>query len=307
MSIRTPKTWNHFYSPLHGGPFGAATLSDFAISPPCSPKDRSARCSLGYGGRLFPSGGSMVSIRFDSSNLTTIPNPNTKSQGWLASTIAGFPTTTLIHDDVACKSLGSPLTFDYVINLWVPASVELNFCVNGPNIEHQEAVAATVAASANFRRDSNSNAAPASLFGQSVTSSGTASTSQVPYCTSREVSASVVALAQQGNGRTTFAVSTTFRQSTSTRCGLPPLSTCGFYGDFAIHGPSGHVLWTWKPMTFEVRCISRVSLLPLTITVPTWSVPTKLLTRGTYWVRMVSFNGGSVSSSDKTSTSFSVH
>ena len=220
--------------------------------------------------------------------------------------IAGFPATALVKDDVACTSLGSFVTFFYVINLWVPAGAQLNFCVNGPNIERQEAVAATIAASVTYSHDPHSVASPVSMSGAEVTTGGSALPSQVPYCTNSEMTPSVSATASQAGGRTTIDVVTTFSQATPTRCGVPPLSTCGSYGDLAISGPSGDVLWTWQPMTLLIRCIPGVSLLPVTLAIPSWSVPTSLLTKGTYEVHLVNMVNSLIEGSVLASTTFQV-
>jgi hypothetical protein len=145
------------------------------------------------------------------------------------------------------------------------------------------------------------------LFGASTTTGGfVASSSKVPYCTQKELAPSVSAVVNQDAGRTTFDVSTKFVQATSTKCGLPPLSTCGFYGDFAVYGPSGHVLWTWEPMTLGVQCLGGVWLLPVTLKIPAWSVPTKLLAKGTYAVRMVNIINGSINGPVLASTTLHV-
>ena len=78
------------------------------------------------------------------------------------------------------------------------------------------------------------------------------------------------------------------------------------YGDFAIYGPTGQVLWTWEPMTLGIQCIPGVSLLPVTLTVPSWSVPTMLLSKGTYRVRMVNIYNGSIQGQAIASTTFHV-
>lgn len=306
LDLKTPTTWTHYYPPSRGGFLGATTLSDFKILPPCPPGDNAGRCRLGYGGRLLPPKGSMVSVTFGAPGSPTIPSPYVTAQGRVSTTISGFPASAYIKRNVACTSLGSFVTFEYEMTLWVPAGAQLNFCVNGPNVEHQQAVAATVAASTTFRPDPHSIATPVSMTGATVTTGGSALPSQVPYCTSSEMTPSVSATVGQNDGRTTIDVATKFSQATSKKCGLPPLSTCGFYGDFAIYGPSGHVLWTWEPMTLGIQCTPGVSLLPVTLTVPSWSVPTNLLSKGTYSVRMVNIVNGYIKGPAVASTTFRV-
>jgi len=249
----------------------------------------------------------MVSVTFYTPSSATVPTPYARSQGGVTTTVGGFPATAQVQDDVACTSLGSPVTFYYQVNVWVPAGVQLNFCVNGPDIERQEAVAATIATTARLRPDPRTHAQPVLLFGQNVTTGGFAKPSQVPYCTANETKPSVSAHVSQSRGRTTIEVATTFSATGNKPCGLGELSTCGFYGDFAITGPSGHVLWTWEPMTVGRQCSPGVDLLPVTITVPSWSVLTTLLRRGTYTVRMVSIVNGTISGPTLASTSFQVN
>jgi hypothetical protein len=198
------------------------------------------------------------------------------------------------------------LTYYYDIALWVPAGAQLTFCIDGPNIERLEATIATIAATATFRPDPNSTATPVNMSGATVTTGGSALPANVPYCTSSEATPSVSANVSQAAGRTSLDVATKFSQATAKKCGLPPLSTCGFYGDFAIYGPSGHVLWTWEPMTLGIQCTPGVSLLPVTLTVPSWSVPTTLLSEGTYTVRMVNIVNGFIKGPAVASTTFHV-
>jgi hypothetical protein len=263
------------------------------------------RCKLGYGGRLLPKNGSMVSVTFGPPGSATIPSSYGSGEGNDATTVAGYPASAYIKDDVACTSLGSFVTFSYEVSLWVPAGVNLNFCVNGPKIEQGQAVAATIAASTTFRPDPSSSAPPVSMSGLAkVTDGGYALPSNATYCTSSEMTPEVTAQVIQAAGRTTIGVTPSFRTATSTRCGLAPLSTCGFYGDFAIYGPSGHVLWTWEPITLGAQCTPGVDLLPVTLMIPSWSVPTTLLRKGTYTVRMVSIVNGFIHGPAMASTTF---
>jgi hypothetical protein len=308
MSIKTPPSWSHELTPSMNGntSFNNTTyVSDFALHPFCYHRKGVIGCAPGQAGRLPPDTGVLSATTY-TANSATIPRPYPDSLGGTPTTIDGFPATAATPNDARCTSLGSALTYYYGIFLWVPAGAQLAFCINGPDIERLEATIATIAASSSFRPDPNSTAMPVSLFGQNVTTGGSASPSQIPYCTGNEATPSVAADVSQANGRTTIGVTTTFSQATPKKCGLSELSTCGFYGDFAIFGPSHRVLWTWQPVTLGRQCTPGVSLLPVNIEVPSWSVPTTLLSKGMYTVRMVNIENGVFKGPTLASTSFQV-
>jgi hypothetical protein len=306
MSIKTPPTWDHELTPsMNGGAASSGTtyVSNFALHAFCYHRKGVIGCAPGRSGRLPPNSG-VLSVTEYTNSSATIPTPHASSQGGLVSSIDGYPAVAHLPDDARCTSLADFVTYYYEVSLWVPAGAQLNFCFNGPDIERLEATMATIAASVTFRSDPRSTAAPVTLFGQTTTNGGYSSKGTA--CTNSEVTPSVSATVAQAAGRTTIGVTTKFSQATSSPCGMPPLSTCGFYGDFAVYAPAGNALWTWEPMTLGAQCIGGVWLLPVTITVPSWSVPTKLLSKGTYTVRMVSIINGRITGPVLASTTFHI-
>jgi hypothetical protein len=305
VSVKTPRTWSHVLTPSMngGGDVNATTyISDFALHRFCYHRRTVSGCDPGESGALPPDSG-VLSVTEYSPSGATIPGPS-DVQGGVATTIDGYPGTAHLPHDADCTSLADFVTYYYEVALWIPAGMQLSFCVNGPHLGRLEAILATIAASATFRPDPRSSSTPITMSGETTTEGGYRAGSNVPDCTSAEVTPGIAATVSQVHGRTYLDVTSRFTAATSLRCGLPPLSTCGFYGDFAVYGPRGTVLWTWEPTSLGRQCLRGVWLLPVTITVPKWSVPTKLLRAGYYTVRMVTIINGRIHGPVLASTDF---
>ena len=304
LTIKTPPTWDHTLTPAMndgGATTGGVTyFSTLPLSSFCYGGRNVDSCAPGRTGSLSQNSG-VLSVTEDAPNSASIPSPILGEQ---MTSIDGYPAAAKVPTDAKCTSLAGPMTYYYDVALWVPAGAQLRFCINGPEMERLEATITTIVESARFRPDPHSTAVPLGMAGAIATNGGYSSID--PTCSRSEITSSVTADVLQAQGRTTIGVTTMYRLAGSKLCGVPALEACGFDGDLAIYGPLGTVLWTWEPIARGQACMKGVWLLPVTNKVPTWSVPTKLLKKGTYTVRMVHITNGVIDRPVLASTTFRI-